>query len=195
VDLSLIKEGFKLLGSPGGSIFYVLFILWTIKALREHFSQNRIKHTETLTNLIAYMKENKINDFFIIEQLFLDHFKVQIPYKGIRMFLNSESPTELIFLFKNSRQFVKFTPDYKKIEFFKNLKNQKNQKYIAFSQYVIGGGLGFYMLITGHHFIEYNIIEYIFWFVVSLYFIAVSFLGLYSLTSIDKAKQLVEKYA
>ncbi len=195
MEIKLISEGIKLIDTPSGSLFFVILILWVVKLIREYFSKNRVKHTETLTNLINYMKENQIKDFFIVEQLFLDHFKVQIPYKGIRLFLNSDSPTELIFMFKNSRPFATFSSDYKKVEFYKNKKDLKLKKLIAWFQYAILGGLGFYMLVTSHHFIELNPLQYISWFVISLYLCAIGFLGLDSITSIDKAKQLVAKYA
>jgi len=61
-------------------------------------------------------------------------------------------------------------------------------------QYIIIGGLGVIMLISSNDVIDYNLTQYIGWFIVALYLCLIGYLGLDSVIRIDAANKLLEKF-
>jgi hypothetical protein len=194
MELKLISEAIKLFGAPGYLLLFSGLILFAQKKLREYFQSNKTRHTESLQNLIDYIKEYGEGNFFIIEQLFLNHFKLQIPYKGIKHILNSDTPTENLFLYRSGRRYLEFSSNYREIKFYKGKSNLKKELIIAWLNYVVVGGIGVMMLLSSHLVIEYEILRYIGWYTVAIYLIFIGFMGLDGAVNISSAKKLVAKY-
>ncbi len=91
----LVTEILKLLEAPEFLIVVTIFILFAQKQLREHFLVKRVRHTETLSKLVEYMKEYGDKNFFIMEQLFLDHFKAKFQLKVLSFFFLRISPQKI----------------------------------------------------------------------------------------------------
>jgi len=109
MELKIISEAVKFFDAPEFLLLASMFILWAHKKIREHFSIKKDKHTETLLNLVDYIKNNPQKDAFIMEQLFMDHLRVYLPYKGLKLFLNSEEPTQNILNYRLGLQYVCFS--------------------------------------------------------------------------------------
>ncbi|MEE9337793.1 MAG: hypothetical protein V3U87_06910 [Methylococcaceae bacterium] len=189
----LVNEILKAIEAPQFLVAVTFFILWSHKQIREHFSVKKVKHTEALSQLIEYMNEYGDKNFFIIEQLFLDHFKTLIPYKGIKLFLSTDKPTENILDYISGKKYVEFSSNYRYVIFYKDKKGLLREIVLAGIQYVVLFGLGVMMLISSHKVIEYELLPYIAWFVISIYLCCVGIMGLDNKIKIDSANKLVEK--
>ncbi|WP_411992544.1 hypothetical protein [Agarivorans sp. DSG3-1] len=194
MELKLISELIKEFGAPSYILLYSGLILYLQKKIREYYSTNRSRHSESLQNLISYLKESENRDFFIVEQLMLDHFRVQIPYRGIKLILNSDTPTENLFYYRSGRRYLEFSEQYNSIIYWKGKSNLWREFVIAWFNYVVVGGVGVAMLLSSHLVIEYEILRYIGWFSLSIYLIFIGFMGLDSIVGIANAKRLVAKY-
>jgi len=195
MEFKLVSEAVNLFGLPGYLVLFSGLILYAQKKLRGYFKTYRIQHSESLHNLINHMKGNEEDNFFIIEQLFFNHFKVQIPYKGIKLILNSETPTENLSLYRSGRRYLEFNDQYRKIVLYKNRSNLNKELIISWLNYVVIGGAGVMMLLSSHLVIEYELLRYVAWYVVAIYLISIGIMGLDGATNISSAQKLARKYA
>lgn len=192
MEVELLSEISKLLDLPGAILATSIFILWAQRQLRVHFSQKKQKHTETLSNLVEYINSNK-SDPFVTEQLFLDHFRLIIPYRGIKLFIRTDFPSKHIFSYLSGMKYVEFDENYRGVRFYKSKNNLIKEQVLAWFTYVGVGGLGVSMLLSGHKFIEYEFLQYIVWYVISLYICAIGILGLDTISRVEAAKKLVNE--
>ncbi|HIF8869664.1 TPA: hypothetical protein ACX6DV_003655, partial [Vibrio cholerae] len=137
---SFIKEVVEVFELPKVLLAITAALLWISKVLVVYFQNTARRKVETLSQIVEYFKENPRHDFFIVEQLFLKYFNVRIPYRGIKLFLNSTSPSEMFFEFRLGWRYLEFNESYRYLRYRNGKSNLKLEELKAWVQYIIFGG-------------------------------------------------------
>ena len=119
----------KDLGFPAYVVGVITLISVGYKRIKE-FQERNLKSTkeqlDTMTELL--LNEKKLNNKFLVEQVFQYKFKTSIPYTIIVLLLNTESPTSSFKDYVFARRYLKFDLGDSNISYKKNMASQSHRK-------------------------------------------------------------------
>ncbi|EPF2931089.1 hypothetical protein ACSL9C_004036 [Vibrio navarrensis] len=189
---SFIKEVVEVFELPKVLLAITAALLWISKVLVVYFQNTARRKVETLSQIVEYFKENPRHDFFIVEQLFLKYFNVRIPYRGIKLFLNSPSPSEMFFEFRLGWRYLEFNESYRYLRYRNGKSNLKLEELKAWVQYIIFGGGGIMMFFNIKALLEHPEANLIVWICVASYLGLLGCMSLSKVLAIQAAKDLIK---
>ncbi|ELP2650052.1 hypothetical protein R1U54_000105 [Vibrio fluvialis] len=189
---SFLKEVIEVFELPKFLLAVTATLLWASKHLVTHFQSKSKRKVEALSQIIEYFKENPRHDFFIVEQLFLKYFEVRIPYRGIKLFLNSPFPSEYFFEYRNGWRYLEFDENYRYVRYIKGKSSLRVDEVKAWIQYVVFGGAGILMFFHTKSVLNNANSNLIVWLGVAFYLALLGGMSLSKIISIQSATDLVE---
>ncbi len=189
---SFIKEVVEAFELPKVLLIITAALLWTSKVLVAYFQNTAKRKVAALSQIIEYFKENPRHDFFLVEQLFLKYFNVRIPYRGIKLFLNSPSPSEFFFEFRLGWRYLEFDESYRCVRYRNGKSNLKLDELKAWAQYIIFGGGGIMMFFNIKLLLEHPKANLIVWICIASYLVLLGCMSLSKVLAIQAAKDLIK---
>ncbi|MCG9599281.1 hypothetical protein L1D15_21560 [Vibrio sp. Isolate25] len=86
-------------------------------------------------------------NFYLTEQAFVERYRVNIPYRGIQLFLRSNFSSDLLVKYRLGHKYLEFSEDYRKVFLKKTLNALKVKSVLYGLGYAVFGFFGIYMLI------------------------------------------------
>jgi hypothetical protein len=194
MDYSLVKD---LFGYNGSSEFLAIAAgasAYALKLLVQFIFGLRSSRESSIKLLLENYEQAK-GDFYLVEQVFAERYRINIPYRGIQLFRRSDFASDLFICYRLGYKHLRFCRDYRSVELAKSNGRLMFETIAAWCGYIGFGLIGFLMLFTIPEVYESGDKNIIAWSASGGALLIVAVFMLIHTFTIKAAKELAEKFA